>query len=261
MRNFGKTRYKILGTYQHHDLKANRYNYNRESVITIYLRNCIIPIYDGTPDVYDYETINSVFAHEMFHAFQYYLNEYLYHQNKVINCVELETDIMLESLASYFEASYALYHGYHNRVLHITDSWRRYSMYSYPYAGAGYIWQDDHRFKQLFDASMLDYAASFHHLVGLNPWILRKQSNKDLVFFMFVEAYLNGRIDQPFLNHYQIDNGDFLMNYAVIIKDDDITKGVERRYYIDLLNINGVNYRLCNDWRTQNIDELLHHGF
>ena len=124
-------------------------------VITLYLAN----IWDYCIDNnFDYEKmIYTVFAHEYLHLHHYhYLHKY--------NCIENDKaiskynpgEIIKESLASYFECTYALNKNYTDIANKLIDSWNKNDEDYWPYAGAKKI-KNNHHFADIYNSSLISF--------------------------------------------------------------------------------------------------------
>lgn len=135
---YGRVGFYVLGDYNH-----------REKTVTIYMRNVL----DSHPYDCD-ELVISIFAHEIFHAYHFYLMQLRnrYEVMRIMRHRSIEDDIVVEGLASYFEHYFDERHKLTNRAIEIENSWRRYSPYVYPYSGARWIIDDQH-FKYIVEIS------------------------------------------------------------------------------------------------------------
>lgn len=127
---YGRVGFDILGDYNH-----------GAKTITIYVQNVM------KNNAYNCDTtVVSTFAHEVFHAYHFQLMKLLGNRPmfRIFFRRRREDDIVIESLASYFERHFDERHGLTNRADEIKDSWRRYSPRIYPYSGAKWITDEGH---------------------------------------------------------------------------------------------------------------------
>ncbi len=254
IKNHSKAEYKTLGCYRHSKIGSKK-----ESEIVIYLRNCL----GNTSDIsYNYETILSTFAHEVFHAYHYHEYDSVFLNKQSIDNGDFTTEIVLESLASYFEESFDEYNQLHERADEIKESWYRHAMRAFPYAGARFIGQDNYRFRQLFDATLIDFASTF---LSLTPFAYRKLTKlpyKQVVLFKLTEAFLRGRVDRNFIDHYQSNNGDFHMVSPLLVNYWNMSKRMEGTCYPDVLvALNEEIFYVYKDWDEEGILKLIRFQF
>lgn len=127
---------------------------DRTKTITIYMQNH-----------HHFDDMKSTFAHELFHAYHYYL---LRHVSVRLGLARrtrnkrLDTTVK-ESLASYYEAYYDRWHNLHHQEAEIVDRWNRYQPDIYPYSGAKFI-RDQHHFKAIVDVSLQSFEDAYHML-------------------------------------------------------------------------------------------------
>ena len=151
---YGHVGFDILGDYNH-----------GAKTITIYVQNVM------KNNAYNCDqTVASTFAHEVFHAYHFHLMKLLGDRPmfRIFFRRRRQDDIVIESLASYFERHFDERHGLTNRADEIKDSWRRFDPRIYPYSGARWIIDEGHfRDVVITSAKNLDDAFNllkYHHI-------------------------------------------------------------------------------------------------
>ena len=146
---YGAVSFDYLGDYNH-----------KNKTITIYMQN-IIKHNSYQCD----EHVISTFAHEVFHAYHFHLIKLLNGSMmfRLFFRRRREDNIVIESLASYFEHHFDLRHHLNNRAHEIENSWHLYSPRIYPYSGARWITDEQH-FKRIVDATAMDLDLAFRIL-------------------------------------------------------------------------------------------------
>lgn len=138
----------LNGEYKEKVYDSERYY----SVITLYLANIWDYCQDNNFDYY--EMIFTVLSHEYFHLHHFAcLHEY--------NSLNLDKGIskynpgkiIKESLASYFECTYAKFKNYNDIANNLIDSWNKNDENYWPYAGAKSITNNSH-FADIFHESL-----------------------------------------------------------------------------------------------------------
>ena len=143
--------YRIAGTYNH-----------QARVITIY----------RSVSLADVEKNKTVFGHEFIHAIHYYLRDSYDPKRRDFRGLACKKKIVVESLASYFEADLCDYVG---DIIAKQDllSTRRYSMYCFPYSGAKYI-TDKRHVLQILHTSLFNIDDAYYELTGKQDCHLRQ---------------------------------------------------------------------------------------
>ena len=151
---YGRVGFDILGDYNH-----------GEKTITLYMQNIL------KDDPYNCdEKVISTFAHEVFHAYHFYLIRLL-SRGRMFRLMfrrSHEDNIVIESLASYFEHHFDERRHLFNAARNIKRRWDKFSPRIYPYSGAKWITDEGHfRDVILTSARNLDDAfklLKYHHI-------------------------------------------------------------------------------------------------
>lgn len=143
--------FTTLGTYCKND-----------NTVTLYLSN-IHKKADSLNISYRYSDVDiganvtvSVFAHEMFHAFHFAAAN-----SKAFDLDSEREDIIMESLASYFERIYSKDCSYSSNL---KSSWENNCIYDFPYAAAKYIEKEPALFKRITVSSLKSFKKAFEYI-------------------------------------------------------------------------------------------------
>ena len=246
---------KTLGAYNH-----------KSKLITIYIKN-----------IDDKRDVAFVFAHEIFHAVHYLLRDLKDSKHSSFIKDESKIDIVLESLASYFEKYYAdqiLGGNYYGDKL--LWQWERHPLPYYPYSGAKYI-KDFDEFKKIVDASLLSADAAYDmfipkyinpkHDTGIktknprsmpmtNSSIDFKNINERIVL-IFATLLLCGNLKNTQIRNLQ--DLEFcktkfgLDKYPVLIKRDIYFSLSEQSHYTSK---EFLGYRIYTNWNKDALDKV-----
>lgn len=168
--------YKIAGIYNHTERK-----------ITLFTKNI------GN----NYEDYCSVFCHEYFHAIHHYLLDLYYPHVRLDRYVH---EVLLESLATYFQIEYLNRRGFHRKAADEKSQIMKHSPIFYPYSGCqGFFNHTKAVFCNVFKVTMSDFEKALYMLVSNSEAeiILKKNSKrilcplgtgiKDKIFEFFYE--------------------------------------------------------------------------
>ena len=143
-----------------YNLYSRYLSYNK--TIVIYLNYFLI---NEETYQYDFFKIIGAFSNALFSAYQQIVSDLANGHRYRINHHEIETRIVVESLASYFEKFAVGGMGQAELMDDIARSWQYYSPYVYPYCGARQINDDINHFKKVFDMSLSDMNNAYHGLI------------------------------------------------------------------------------------------------
>ena len=145
-------RYSIAGTYNH-----------QAKVITIY----------RSVSLADVEQKKIVFGHEFFHAIHHYIRDSYDPKHYDFCGLPCKKTIVVESLASYFEAELCDYVGDTIAKQNLLKT-RRYPMDYFPYSGAKYITNKRHML-QILHTSLFNIDDAYYELTGKQDCHLRQE--------------------------------------------------------------------------------------
>ena len=117
------------------------------------------------------QALEVTFIHELFHAFHHKNNNI-----ELVNRWDYTSQVVKESLASYFEYRYCIKYNYLAAAKDLDKSWLQYSVYCYPYSGALSFKKNNCNFKDIFDISLTDMDGSLRQL--LHAELFYKIKNK-----------------------------------------------------------------------------------
>ncbi len=129
---------------------AHRYNDKDYRTITLFPRN-----FANHND----EDYISAFAHEYFHAIHRTLMD-KYKTREKLN--RYYHDVVLESLATYFQSKYLEYRGYSAKASEIERNVSKYSPIFYPYSGCRYLLKDYSRFEEVIIETLFYLPRNFY---------------------------------------------------------------------------------------------------
>ena len=263
IRIFGESSWPVLGYY----LEGERDDYHElveKDEITIFLRNCSRPNNNNDEVEYDYETILSTLAHQIFNAYFTFEFNKIFRSTKGIDTYDFRTNLVLESLASYFEASFDHNHNLNRAAIELIDSWRKHAVLSYPVAGADRIWENDTLFRKYFELALIDFVPAYVWLVYQKRTygILDRHSEENVAKIKLGEILLNDRLDQHFIDYYLRANGTFnLDGHSFLVRYSDLSIGEEEYYNEYPISLFGEKYFIYTKWDSNDLDKLVNQGF
>lgn len=264
IRIYGESSWRNLGCFFEGHRDEDTGLCDRDEIV-IFLRNCRSLHNDGELD-YDYETILSTLAHEIFVAYICFEYDRLFEFNKGVERFYFRTKLVVESLASYFEASFDHNHGLNRRAIELIDSWRKHAVLSYPFAAADRIWEDNDLFRKYFDIALIDFVPAYMWLVYHTHTKAMLTSNRFsetiVVLTKLGELLLDNRLNENFINFYSRSNSMFsLGGRSLLVRCEDLRNKDKKHYTDEPISLLGEIYYLNIDWNQDDLDKLMDQGF
>lgn len=127
--------------------------------IVLYVKNIEASLESNTLE----QAFEEVFIHELFHAYHYRNDD-----TELLCRNDYTKEVVLESLASFFEVEYCKKYNIYN-YYSIQKSWFMHPLFSYPYSGAKDV-HDYSRFVNIFNESLVDADIALRNLVSLDEF-------------------------------------------------------------------------------------------
>ncbi len=161
----------ILGTF-----------YNPTKTITLYVK--AIEQHASNLGISYYQALEVTFIHELFHAFHYKNNNV-----ELVERTDYTSEVIKESLASFFEYAYCSKYGYSISANNLAKSWAQYSVYCYPYSGAINFKNSWCNFVDIFDLSLKDMDNALRQLLDVEMFYKIKNKKDRLPEPTYVKKY------------------------------------------------------------------------
>ncbi len=131
------------------------------------------------------QAIEQVFIHELFHAFHYKDNN-----EELLSRSDYTSEVITESLASFFEYIYTNMFIDSITASKIEKSWKEYTPYSYPYSGA-LRFKYNHNFSNIFNISLTNMDNALRELLysSLFYRIKNKVIYKEISIIDAIDSY------------------------------------------------------------------------